>query len=270
MITVFDKPVSTEVDTLNEFVKSVLGSGVSRNGFYRGKNLGTLTAANIDAFCETHKTATGEFDDLFLGDYFTIQDGTYNKEWMIAAFDLDYGNTINGDNYMILDHHFAIIPKGPGLIQARMHPSDDTSGGIANAEIRDTLQTIRGNILTVVGDHAKKICTQLSASVDSTGKPLTYLRGRAEIRLLTQVDIFGHIFYSQPDNTSGLMYRKLPIYNFIPRGYCENPSNNSDYWLADIYDGTDYRCMVRYGNSVGHAPASTANTVWVRPMMAIG
>lgn len=62
--------------------------GVAHNGIYRGKNLGTFTTvAEVEAFLTEHKVSEGLFTDLFIGDYFTLQDGTYNKEWEIAGFD---------------------------------------------------------------------------------------------------------------------------------------------------------------------------------------
>ena len=83
------------------------------------KNLGTIdSVATCETFLSTHKITTGEFDDIEIGDYVTIQDGTYNKEWWVAGLDWKYNAYYGvGDK-----HHICLLgplrdssPKSPSV-----------------------------------------------------------------------------------------------------------------------------------------------------------
>ena len=79
-------------------------TGLSHNGIYRGKNFGTFTSLSaVEQFLSDHGVSTGLFNDLYLGDYFKVQDGTYNVEWEIAGFDTYYQK---GDT-AFTNHHIA-------------------------------------------------------------------------------------------------------------------------------------------------------------------
>ena len=81
--------------TARNDIEAVTLNAVNRNGIYRGKDLGTITASNIETFFTNHKVSTGEFTDLYVGDTFVIQDGTYNKRYVIAGFDTEYNTGAN-------------------------------------------------------------------------------------------------------------------------------------------------------------------------------
>lgn len=92
--------------------------GMSNNGVYRGKNLGTLASlTDVENFISEHNFATTTFSDLFLGDYFTIQDGTYKANWMIAGFNTEYykGWLDDGssETKWLATPHITLIPRTP-------------------------------------------------------------------------------------------------------------------------------------------------------------
>lgn len=252
----------------NRFIFS--GAGPNHNGMYRGKNLGTITSSNIDSFVAEHEISEGKFADLYLGDYFVIQDGTYNKEWMIAGFDMDYMRNMYGDDptYTVQNHHIFIIPKGPGVVKGRMHSTNSTAGGIYNSEIYSTLNnTILPKFTAVLGNHISDQCSQVVSAADNTGVPTSARRGVVTIQLPKMVQIYGYINYEAADWTSGQYYEKLPIYNFIPRMVSSSVWNDG-YWLADIFDGSHFETVIRKGQIISSASASSAD-LWIRPILAI-
>ena len=104
-------------------------TGLSHNGIYRGKNFGTFTSLSaVEQFLSDHGVSTGLFKDLYLGDYFKVQDGTYNVEWEIAGFDTYYQK---GDT-AFTNHHIALIPK-TNLLQSKMNDTNETTGGYYNS-----------------------------------------------------------------------------------------------------------------------------------------
>ena len=86
----------------------------AHNSIFRGDNLG-------ESVTETQYTAisSGSFDNLFVGDYWTIDNIVYR----IAGFDLflHYGDT------ELKTHHAVVVPDKP-LYDGKMNDSDTTTG----------------------------------------------------------------------------------------------------------------------------------------------
>lgn len=73
---------------------------------YRGKSLGTLTAANVDTFFTNANISGGQYNDIYIGDYVNILDGLYNTNWMVAGI-ATYTNKGDTSN----PQHVLLIPK---------------------------------------------------------------------------------------------------------------------------------------------------------------
>ncbi|MBR6289241.1 MAG: hypothetical protein IKR19_07900 [Acholeplasmatales bacterium] len=102
------------------------------------------------AFRSAHGIDDKSYKDLYLGDYFKIQDGTYNAIWMVAHFDYYYnrGDTAGNSRGVVL------IPCTK-CGESKMANTNDTTGAyassIANATtcpaIASKLQTVLGSYL---------------------------------------------------------------------------------------------------------------------------
>ena len=93
----------------------------AHNAIYRGKFLGTsVTAAQHAAI------AAGAFDDLYIGDYWTI--GEVNLR--IAAFDY----LLNCGDTACTDHHVVIVPD-TCLYNAAMSSTNTTAGGYMGSNL---------------------------------------------------------------------------------------------------------------------------------------
>lgn len=261
---------SNKVTALEMLRDEILSSGYSHNGLYRGKNFGTITADNIDSFVTTHKIATGEFEDLFLGDYFLIQDGTYNKEWMIVEFDKDYGYYKN-ENSKINTHRIVIMPRSNGLLKSFMHNQENTTVGIGQTDLQQFL--ISENFMTpfrnLLGNHVLNLRVQASNNVGETDVISTLTGTTLGMILPSEMEFYGSARSSLPnaylaDDNAKHMF---PVFRFINQGM--NTDHSENFWIGTIGNLTGNYCKSRYGN-LGASTDGALSEYWVRPIMAIG
>ena len=247
------------------------------NGIYRGKNLGTFTStAELETFLSNHEVATGSFTDLYLGDYFTIRDGTYNANWMIAGFDTEfYKGWLVGDPsdvQWIEQHHITLIPR-ISLFNAQMNSTNTTSGGYKGSAMHtSTLPTVVSNLQTVLGTHLLKRYAALSNAVNTTGSNMFGTAGGASsswawtevyATLPSEVQIFGSTIWSSSGYDTGEACMKLPVFNFINHVQF----SRWGFWLRGVASSSAF-C---FADNCGLAHARGASgSPGVRPVICIG
>ena len=247
------------------------------NGIYRGKNLGTFTStAELETFLSNHEIATGNFTDLYLGDYFTIQDGTYNANWMIAGFDTEFykGWLVDGssDVQWINQHHITLIPRIP-LFNAQMNSTNTTSGGYKGSAMHtSTLPTVVSNLQTVLGTHLLKRYALLSNAVDTTRSNMFGTAGGASsswewtevyATLPSEVQIYGSTIWSSSGYDTGEACMKLPVFNFINHVQF----SRWRFWLRGVASSSYFCFASRNGNATTWDASSS---IGVRPVICIG
>ena len=109
------------LESLSKLISN--NSAASHNGIYRGKNIGSYYS-NGSLYT---RISSGEFTDLYIGDYFTTSLTGVDITWRIAAFD-PYLN--KGDALDVTSHHAAIVPDAP-LTNAVMNSTATSEGGFA-------------------------------------------------------------------------------------------------------------------------------------------
>ena len=263
-------PTSGNVDVTG--VPNSNNGGISayqRNGIYRGKNLGTITSANIASFLSEHEVSTGKFTDLYVGDEITIQDGTYNAVWLIAGFDTEY----NKGDTAFTTHHITLIPKTP-LYNDQMNSSNVTTGSYKGSAMHTTkLPALATKLKTALGTHllthramlGNAVNTEAAPAGASTWKGMTsgWEWTDVECVLPTEVQVYGATIWSSSGWDTGEAEQKLPVFNFI------NPVQFSrwTFWLRSVASGTNF-C---YCSGIGHAGAGSAsNSLGVRPLICVG
>lgn len=251
-----------QLATMDDFAPSVS----QRNGYYRGKNLGTIASvADADAFNTAHGLSAGTFDDIFVGDEITIKDGTYNAVWLVAGIDWDYnkGDTASG-------HGILLIPKAP-LYNDQMNSTNVTTGGYKGSAMHTTkLPALVTKLQTVLGSHLKKRRVLISNSVNTSiasmaGEGWTGASNGWEwvdiyAVLPSEVEVYGSTVFSSSFRDVGEACQKLPIFNFI------NPVYFSRWalWLRAVASSPNF-CVV---GSHGHAHGNNAsNSFGVRPLI---
>ena len=243
------------------------GSGY-HNSIFRGKNLGTINSlVELETFLTDHGISTGTFHDIYLGDYITIKDGTYNAVWMVAGFNTELNK---GSSNYITGNHISLIPRTK-VTDAAMNDSNDTTGGYLGSKMHTTtLPLIEAALQTVCGTHLKKRDVRISnamtaATPSMAGAGLTGASTGSEwaavyASLLTEVQVYGSMVWSSSAHDVGEGFEKLPVFNFI------NPVEyqRAYWWLRAVVSGSNFANV----NSNGNANYNNAsNSNGVRPIV---
>lgn len=128
----------------------------AHNAIYRGKSLGsTVTTAQYAAI------KAGTFDDLYIGDYWTIGGVNYR----IAAFDY----YLNSGDTSCTTHHVVIVPD-TCLYNAAMNSTNTTTGGyVGSAMYTANLEQAKTTIKGAFSGHVLKHRIYLTTGLDMNG-----------------------------------------------------------------------------------------------------
>ena len=273
---VFARANLDDVFKVSNTFQILRGNGVPHNGIYRGKNL-----TNVYTIDQIYNMVhSGNFDDLFLGDYFTVSitttlpDETVKTEnvtLMIAAFDYYY----NCGDTALTTHHIVLIPRNQGFATtAKMNDTNTTEGGYLNSYMHQTvLPCYADSLKTALNNHLLSHRTILTNKVTTTAASMAGagMTGSAsgwewttvELQLMNEVQLYGTTVWSSSAYDVGVDNRKLPIFNFItPVQF-----GRSAFWLRSVVSSTNFASCTSGGNAI-HSGASTAT--YVRPLILFG
>jgi hypothetical protein len=226
---------------------------------FRGQSLGSaVTSAQLAAI------ADGSFDDLYVGDYWTIPvtigGVTKNINWRIA--DIDY--YLNAGDTPLEEHHLVIVPD-TGLYAARMNATASNSGGYKASEMYTTnLGTAKTAINTAFPDM---VLTHRDLILGNPTDMPTWADSTAE--LLSEIMVYGTQIFS-PCNGSGqynnfltIAKSQLALFRLAPWfGVADDT-----YWLRDVVGSPSFAAVSAEGNADGWG---AENEKGVRPYFLIG
>lgn len=270
---IVNRILQTNPDIINPSITNPYSveDGVAHNGVYRGKNLGTFTTvAEVEAFLTEHKVSEGLFTDLFIGDYFTLQDGTYNKEWEIAGFDTYF----NKGDTAFTSHHLALIPIG-NLLTIGMNASDTTTNGFVGSRMfTQTLPTVNTNMTKVLGTHLLTRRALLSNAMTSTvasgalsswqGASTNWAWTDVKACLMSEVAVYGSRVLSSSFYDVGEDCERLPIFQFKNHVH----KSRNWFWLRAVASSSRFCGADGYGTAgCGHASGSDGGVV---PLICVG
>lgn len=233
------------------------GNAGWHNSIYRGKYLGSsVTAAQYAAI------SAGTFDDLFIGDYWTIG----GVDWRIAHFDywLHIGDT------ECTTHHVVIVPDST-LASARMNSTNTTTGGYLGSDFYtgNNGNTGRATAITKINSAfgSSHILThrEFLTNAVTDGYPSGGTWADASVELMNEINVYGCMVF-----TAVLHGTALPTLNTID--YTQfalfrlAPYIRSTWWLRDVVSSTAFARVVDYGTSA-YRDASVSSGV--RPAFAI-
>ena len=227
----------------------------AHNATYRGKNLGSaVTAAQwaaIDA---------GTFQDLFIGDYWTIGGVTYR----IAAFDyyLRAGDTD------MTTHHVTLVPD-TRMYSHVMNDSDVTTGGYVGSKMYTTgLADAKTTINNAFGSAHILTHRQYLCNAVSNGKPSGGSWYDSTVELMTEQNVYGGRVFGAGNDGSTVpeLYTvdksQYPLFAFRP----DLISNREWFWLRDVVSAVHFADVDNTG--IAHRwPAS--GSCGVRPAFSI-
>ena len=236
----------------------------AHNAIYRGKSLGsTVTTAQYAAI------KAGTFDDLYIGDYWTIGGVNYR----IAAFDY----YLNSGDTNCTTHHVVIVPD-TCLYNAQMHntssgsyesgAANTTAGGYVGSDMyKSNLEQAKTTIKSAFSGHVLKHRIYLTNAV-ANGRASGGAWCDSEVDLMCEQMVYGSGIFSPVSDGSNVPanYRveksQLPLFQHEPSRIC----NRNNWWLRDVITASRFAHV----NGDGGATCNDAsNSIGVRPAFCI-
>lgn len=244
------------VTLVSEDIRPVIESAGSHNAIYRGKHLGnSVSAAQFAAI------AAGTFDDMYIGDYWTIGGINYR----IAAFDYYYRT---GDTSCDT-HHVTLVPDS-GIGESKgMNDSNVTTGAYVGSKMYTThLSAVKTTINAAFGsshilNHRQYLQNAVTDNYASGGSWYD-----STVELMTELNVYGCKIFGNMLNGTALPNSytvdksQYPLFKFRP----DLISNRMSYWLRDVVSAAYFAVVnglgdARYGNA--------SNAFGVRPAFSI-
>lgn len=236
-----------------------LVSAINHRNVWRGKGLGSTVSAQ-------HKTAiqNGSFDDLFIGDYWTIN----GVNWRIH--DMDY--FLNCGDTALTKHHLVILPD-TCLVSgeaAKMNDTDTTEGGYTGSKMyKTTMATVKEKVNaafpSMVIQHREYLVT---AMVD--GHPSAGAWADSTVELPNEIMIYGCPIFT-PSNDGKVIPALYTLGKTQLAGFRLNPpmiKQGANYWTRDAVSAS-YFALVYSGGNASYDGASSPYR-GVRPYFLIG
>ena len=236
----------------------------AHNAIYRGKSLGsTVTTAQYAAI------KAGTFDDLYIGDYWTIGGVNYR----IAAFDY----YLNSGDTSCTTHHVVIVPD-TCLYNAQMHntssggyeggAANTTTGGYVGSDMyKSNLEQAKTTIKSAFSGHVLKHRIYLTNAV-ANGRASGGAWCDSEVDLMCEQMVYGSGIFSPVSDGSNVPanYRveksQLPLFQHEPSRIC----NRATWWLRDVITASLFANV----SGDGFADYSNASSSFgVRPAFCI-
>lgn len=236
----------------------------AHNAIYRGKSLGsTVTTAQYAAI------KAGTFDDLYIGDYWTIGGVNYR----IAAFDY----YLNSGDTNCTTHHVVIVPD-TCLYNAQMHntssggwesgAANTTAGGYVGSDMyKSNLEQAKTTIKSAFSGHVLKHGIYLTNAV-ANGRASGGAWRDSEVDLMCEQMVYGSGIFSPVSDGSNVPvnYRveksQLPLFQHEP----SRIGNRNNWWLRDVITASYFAGV----NGDGLATCDAASySLGVRPAFCI-
>lgn len=236
----------------------------AHNAIYRGKSLGsTVTTAQYAAI------KAGTFDDLYIGDYWTIGGVNYR----IAAFDY----YLNSGDTNCTTHHVVIVPD-TCLYNAQMHntssggwesgAANTTAGGYVGSDMyKSNLEQAKTTIKSAFSGHVLKHRIYLTNAV-ANGRVSGGAWCDSEVDLMCEQMVYGSGIFSPVSDGSNVPtnYRveksQLPLFQHEP----SRIGNRNDWWLRDVITASGFAFVGSYGDANSYY---ASGSVGVRPAFCI-
>lgn len=236
----------------------------AHNAIYRGKSLGsTVTTAQYAAI------KAGTFDDLYIGDYWTIGGVNYR----IAAFDY----YLNSGDTNCTTHHVVIVPD-TCLYNAQMHntssggwesgAANTTAGGYVGSDMcKSNLEQAKTTIKSAFSGHVLKHRIYLTNAV-ANGRASGGAWCDSEVDLMCEQMVYGSGIFSPVSDGSNVPanYRveksQLPLFQHEPSRIC----NRATWWLRDVITASGFADVTSAGTATSDGASLSGG---VRPAFCI-
>ena len=252
------KNVVGAINELNS--KTLLHNAGGHNSIFRGKNLGTSYTSAMSKAIQA-----GTFDDLYVGDYLTINGTVYR----IAGFNL--GKQIGGNASM--GNCMCLVPDS-ALYSAQMHNTDSgqytegsaantTTGAYANSDMRTTnLAQATQKIVNDFGSTHVMSYRDILPNATANGQASGWAWYDCKVELMSEVMVYGTTVWANSGYEVGCINSQLPLFALAP----EYIHRRFVYWLRGVGSATSFAFVNSNGNaSNGNASLSFG----VRPLFFV-
>lgn len=251
-------------DTEAKIAPLLFNNAGAHNAIYRGKSLGsTVTTAQYAAI------KAGTFDDLYIGDYWTIGGVNYR----IAAFDY----YLNSGDTSCTTHHVVIVPD-TCLYNAQMHntssggyeggAANTTTGGYVGSDMyKSNLEQAKTTIKSAFSGHILKHRIYLTNAV-ANGRASGGAWCDSEVDLMCEQMVYGSGIFSPVSDGSNVPanYRveksQLPLFQHEPSRIC----NRNNWWLRDVITASGF---ARVGVNGDASCLGASYSLGVRPVFLL-
>lgn len=226
---------------------AVAANAGAHNSIYRGEYLGdAVTAAQYDAI------DAGTFDDLFIGDYWTIN----GVNWRIAAFDYWYrcGDT------ECTTHHLVIVPDSNLLLGEEdithwMNNTYTTTGAYIGSDFYtgNNSNTGKSQCINMVNSafgaahilsHREFFSNTVTDGYESAGSWYDSTVDMMNEQMVYGCRIYGNCLNaSNLPNSNTIDKSQLPLFALAPSFIC----NRERWWLRNVVSGRNFASVANTG-----------------------
>ena len=239
LVTTYNGALNRISDQIAQIVAANAGS---HNSIYRGKYLGSaVTSAQWAAI------KNGTFDDLFVGDYWTI--GGVN--WRIAGFNYWY-NT--GDTNCTKNH--AVIVPDSNLASCAMNSTNIPTGAYVGSDFYTGSNSNTGKSTAVTtinnafGSAHILSHRELLANATSNGAPSGWAWYDSTVELMNEQMVYGSRAWGNQAGAGngydvGIDKSQLPLFQHDHSRIC----NSANWWLRGVVSGSSFAFVSGYGSA---------------------
>lgn len=237
-----DQGTKTLPMAVNELYKSSVGNNAAgHNSIFRGKNLGTSYTSAMSKAIQN-----GTFDDLYVGDYLTINGTVYR----IAGFNIIKNC---GDNVSI-GNNMCLVPDS-ALYNAQMHNTDSgqytegsaantTTGAYANSDMRTSnLAQATQKIVNDFGSSHVISYRDVLPNATADGQSSGWAWYDCKVELMSEVMVYGTKVWANSGYEVGCINSQLPLFTLAP----EYIHRRFYYWLRGVGGATSFANVSTYG-----------------------
>lgn len=246
---------------INElYTNTARNNAGGHNSIFRGKNLGTSYTSAMSKAIQS-----GTFDDLFVGDYLTINGTVYR----VAGFNL--GKQI-GDNTS-MGNSMCLVPDS-ALYNAQMHNTDSgqytegaaantTTGAYANSDMRTAnLAQATQKIVSDFGSSHVMSYRDILPNATADGQASGWAWYDCKVELMSETMVYGTKVWANSGYEVGCINSQFPLFALAP----EYIHRRFYYWLRGVGSATLFCLVSGYGNAGSYY---ASDSLGVRPFFFV-
>ena len=244
-------------------VEDTINNPISADGInnrYLNNKIEDITSSNIESWIANYiYIASDRFNpEISCGTKFTIQDGTYNAQWVVVGADTE----LHKGDIKLTRPHLSLIPV-TNLGKSKMNDSDITYGAYVGSKMnRETIPPIVEALQKVLGNHLLARRVKLANNIDNNGKSNASAYYTVYANLMCERQIWDksefEYFYDIGDDVEA-----LPGF----KNYKDMIYGSSNFWLRSVFYNDSFVSGYSNGDvSVDDASFSSG----VRPLITVG